>query len=116
MAILADIINKPLIERDVLPQITKWIPKKEAIILLGSRQVGKTCLLYLLIQHIVKNKEIALEDIFYFDLERLENLEMLNAGVDNLVDFINHTIKLKIGLIMEPRAYGIIMVDTYFIV
>ncbi|MBU1147039.1 MAG: AAA family ATPase, partial [Candidatus Omnitrophica bacterium] len=80
MSILADILYRPLIKRDVLPQIIKWIAKKEAVVLIGSRQVGKTCLLYLLIQHLVKAMKIPKEDIFYFDLERIENLEMLNAG------------------------------------
>ena len=88
MAILENIFDKPLIERNVLCQITKWIPKKEAIVLLGSRQVGKTSMLYLLIQHLVKKRKIDPEDIFYFDLERIENLEMLNAGADSLIDFI----------------------------
>ena len=89
MAVSADILDKLLIERDILPQITRWIPKKEAIILVGSRQVGKTCLLYLLIQYLVKKMNIPLEDIFYLDLEDLDNLEMLNSGVDGLMDFIN---------------------------
>ncbi|MBU1147191.1 MAG: ATP-binding protein [Candidatus Omnitrophica bacterium] len=89
MSILSDILRRPLIKRDVLPQIIKWIAKKEAVILTGSRQVGKTCLLYLLIQHLVKAMKIPKEDIFYFDLERIENLEMLNAGVDEMMDFIN---------------------------
>lgn len=86
---LGSILGKSLIKRDILPEIMKWIPKKEAIILVGSRQVGKTCLLYLLVQHLGEKMKIAPEDIFYLDLERLDNLEMLNAGADNLMDFIN---------------------------
>ena len=86
---LGSILDKSLIKRDILPGIMKWIPKKEAIILVGSRQVGKTCLLYLLVRHLGEKMKIAPEDIFYLDLERLDNLEMLNAGADNLMDFIN---------------------------
>jgi len=86
---MGSILDKPLIKRDILPEIMKWIPKKEAIILVGSRQVGKTCLLYLLIQHLVEKMKTAPEDIFYLDLERFDNLEMLNAGADSLMDFIN---------------------------
>ncbi|MFH1846291.1 MAG: ATP-binding protein [Candidatus Omnitrophota bacterium] len=86
---LMDILGSDLMERDILPQIVKWIPHKEAIILSGSRQVGKTSLLYLLIQQLVKKEGIAVEDIFYFDLERFENLDMVNAGVDNLIDFLS---------------------------
>ncbi len=88
MSDIRQILNKSLIERSILPQIINWIPKKEAIILVGSRQVGKTSLLYLLIQYLIKNKGIAKEDIFYLDLERLENLELLNAGIDSLLNYI----------------------------
>jgi len=85
---LKQILNKSLIQRSVLPQIIKWIPKKEAIILLGSRQVGKTSLLYLLIKYLVTSKGISEKDIFYLDLERFDNLELLNAGPERLLDYI----------------------------
>ena len=88
MSSLKQILSKNLVRRSVLPQIIKWIPRKEAIILIGSRQVGKTSLFYLLIQHLVTNKRIAEKDIFYLDLERLDNLELLNAGPDSLLDYI----------------------------
>lgn len=89
MNILEDIRNRPLIKRDILPETIRWIPNKEAIVLVGSRQVGKTCLLYLLIQHLAKKMKVSPKDLFYLDLERLENLEMLNGRVDSFVDFIN---------------------------
>ncbi|MCK4252674.1 ATP-binding protein [candidate division WOR-3 bacterium] len=88
MSNITQILNKSLIERNILPQIIKWIPEKEALILLGSRQVGKTSLLYLLIRYLAVNKGIAEKDIFYLDLERIDNLELLNAGVDRLLDYI----------------------------
>ncbi len=86
---LSNIIHKPLIKRDILPRIIEWIPKKEAIILIGARQVGKTSLLYLIIQHLIKKMDVSESDIFYLDLEKLENLEMLNSGIDNLISFIS---------------------------
>ncbi len=88
MSDLKQIFNKSLIKRRILPQIIDWIPNKEAIILMGSRQVGKTSLLFLLIQHLLINKKIAEKDIFYLDLERFDNLALLNAGVDGLLDYI----------------------------
>ncbi len=87
MKITTDILNKELLDRDIFPQVTNWIEQKEAVILIGSRQVGKTCLLYLLIQHLVDKMNVPTEDIFYFDLEYLDALEMLNAGVQALLDF-----------------------------
>ncbi len=86
---ITDILKILLIERDIFSKIIKWIAKKEAVILIGSRQVGKSSLLYLLIQHLVQKIKINPKDIFYFDLERLDNLELLNNGVNSLTDFIN---------------------------
>jgi predicted AAA+ superfamily ATPase len=70
MDILGNILNRPLIKRDILSEIIRWIPKKEAIILVGSRQTGKTCLLYLLIQHLAEEMKVSQKNIFYLDLER----------------------------------------------
>ncbi len=88
MNILTSILKKSLFERRVFRDILKWISKKEAIILLGSRQVGKTSLLYLLVQYLVRKTKILGDDIFYFDLERLEDFELLNSGVEDLLRFI----------------------------
>lgn len=88
MNIIEKILSKTLLEREILPKIVSWISKKEAIILSGSRQVGKTSLLYLTIQHLVNKLRIKPDDIFYFDLEFMDNLALLNDGIDNLITFI----------------------------
>jgi len=89
MSIVTNILKQLLVERDLLPGIVKWISQKEAVILVGSRQVGKTSLLYLLMQYIVKKMNVAPDDIFYLDLERMETLEVVNAGVDSVINYIN---------------------------
>lgn len=89
MSILTNILKQLLVERDIFTDIVKWISQKEAVILVGSRQVGKTSLLYLLIQHLVKKMNIPSEDIFYLDLERMEALEVVNAGVDSVISYIS---------------------------
>lgn len=89
MAISPEILAKDLIGRDILLEIIKWIANKEALVLTGSRQVGKTSLFYLLMQYLVQEMRVASEDIFYLDLERLENLDLLNSrGIDNLLNFV----------------------------
>ncbi|MCP4264590.1 MAG: ATP-binding protein [Candidatus Brocadiaceae bacterium] len=88
MEILEIILKKTLLSRNVLPGILKWLDVNEAVIVVGSRQVGKTSLLYMLIQHLVKDVKIKKENIFYLDLERMENLEILEAGPDALIDYI----------------------------
>ncbi|MCK4463118.1 MAG: ATP-binding protein [Candidatus Omnitrophica bacterium] len=85
---LKQILNKSLIQRSVLPQIIKWIPKKEAVILIGSMWGPGVGILYLLIKYLVTSKGISEKDIFYLDLERFDNLELLNAGPERLLDYI----------------------------
>jgi len=89
MSILTNILKQLLIKRDIFTDIVKWISQKEAVILVGSRQVGKTSLLYLLIQYLVKKMNIPKEDIFYLDLERMDALEIVNAGVDSVISYIS---------------------------
>ncbi len=45
-----------LYPRTVVPDILQWMGDKQAIVLVGSRQVGKTSILYLLIQHLLSQK------------------------------------------------------------
>ena len=40
------------INRNILPDIIKWLTEKEIIVLLGARQVGKTTIIFQLINHI----------------------------------------------------------------
>ena len=89
MDIIRNIVEKSLFEREIFHLVTKWIGDKEAIVIIGSRQVGKTSLFFLLIQHLIRKMEIDKKDIFYLDLETRENLEMLNGGVDEFINFID---------------------------
>lgn len=63
-----------LISRDLLPAILKWVDKPEIIVVLGSRQVGKTTLLKMILD------KIQHEPKFYFDLEDLNLFTICNKG------------------------------------
>jgi len=76
-----------LFPREVIHSINKWIDDKEIVLLLGSRQVGKTSILYLLIQNLIQ-KGIHPKNIFYFDLEDFEMLNLLNSGIKDFVHYI----------------------------
>lgn len=76
-----------LIPRKISVKISKWINSKQLIALLGSRQVGKTSILYLLIEEL-KKRSVDPGNIFYFDLENFDNLELLNSGPDNLSKYV----------------------------
>ncbi|NOZ62087.1 MAG: ATP-binding protein [Calditrichaeota bacterium] len=73
------IINLQLYPRDLSSEIAEWMGTDHILLITGSRQVGKTSLLYLLIQMLVK-KGVQKERIYYFDLEDFSLLETFNEG------------------------------------
>ena len=75
------------IKRKILPHITNFLNYKEAIVIYGARQVGKTTIMKMLIEHL-RSANIPNEAIFYFDLEDLEMLELCNQGVNNVIRYI----------------------------
>ena len=76
------------VKRKTLSLISNFIDYKEALVIYGARQVGKTTIMKMLIKQLKENN-IPEEAIFYLDLEDLEMLELCNQGVDNLIRYIN---------------------------
>ena len=74
-------------KRKIFDYIVKFIPYKEALVVYGARQVGKTTVMKMLIDHLIKNG-IAEKDIFYLDLEDLDMLQICNQGVPSLLAYI----------------------------
>lgn len=89
----------PLFGRGIIESISKWIEDDRLIVLIGSRQVGKTSILYLLIQDLLA-KGIEEDAIFYFDLEDFEILELLNSGVKNFIQYLT-----GIGANLQKRVF-----------
>ncbi len=75
------------IKRKILSHISSFLDYKEAIVIYGARQVGKTTIMKMLIKQL-KDSNIPDVAIFYFDLEDLEMLELCNQGVDFLIRYI----------------------------
>jgi hypothetical protein len=71
-----------LFPRDILWKIIPFLEPDNIVLLSGARQTGKTSLLYLLAQHLLK-KGISPSQIIYFDLENIYDLSLLQ----NLKDF-----------------------------
>lgn len=84
---LESILQKQLKPREKITDLLKWLEDEQMLLVTGSRQVGKTHLLYLLIQHFVKSG-ITKNRIFYLDLEDLEFLNLLNSGVNNFISYL----------------------------
>jgi predicted AAA+ superfamily ATPase len=74
-----------LFKRILMPEIIKYLPGPEALIILGSRQVGKTTLLKMIIEAIQPGKSA-----IYIDLEDPRNLEIVEKGPESLLDYIKH--------------------------
>lgn len=73
----------PAFSRQIEAELLKNLDNNKILGLIGSRQVGKTSLLYRLIQHLIRNK-VSSADVFYFNLDDLKLHELFN----NIVDFV----------------------------
>ena len=77
-------------ERNLLEEIKKWIDRREIIAIKGPRQSGKTTLLEMLKEWLIKEKGIEKENVIYITFEDREILEKFD---ENVKDFIKFFIK-----------------------
>ncbi len=94
---------RDLIEREILKNILKWIPRPEIIIISGPRRAGKTSILYLLKYYLIKRERIPLKNIFYLNLEDIDILSSLNQSPKNLLKYITDDSKKNYFLIDEVQ-------------
>lgn len=87
--------EEKLFTRELKKELLKYLNVKEAIIILGSRQVGKTSLLKLLMQEIG-----AFNKTFYFDLEDPRLLEIAEQGPQSFLEYL-----FRLGLKPGERGY-----------
>lgn len=72
--------------REILPELIKNLTNKKIIGIVGSRQVGKSSLIYLIIDHLIRSGAKK-ECIFYFNLDDLKLHELFQ----NIAEFIHFT-------------------------
>ena len=75
-------MEEKIYKRKIVSEILKYLGSKEVIVIYGARQVGKTYLLKYLIEHNIK------KNVFYFDLELPNLLELCNQGVENVYKYL----------------------------
>lgn len=108
-----------LYNRQILDKIRPFIKRKEAILIKGTRRVGKTSLLYLLKDLLVKKQKIAKERIYFFDLEDLDIREDFNDNPRALLKYITGGKNKKYVFIDEiqyldnPANFLKILTDHY---
>ncbi len=76
-----------LYPRQITQEIKKWLFEKEIIVLNGPRQVGKTSLLEILKNELLKSG-VPEKTIFYLNLEEIKILETLNQDPENILKYI----------------------------
>ncbi len=67
------ILQKKLKPRKLFSTVLKFLHRNEAIVITGPRQAGKTSLLFLIVQFIVRN---GLGKVFFYDLEDPTDLQL----------------------------------------
>ena len=103
-----------LLEREIL----RYLPEKEALIILGARQVGKTSLMLR-----IKSKIEKEAPCFYFDLEKPQDLERVEAGCEEFLQYLevkgaskkkrNVIFIDEIHYLSDPAKFIKLMVDHY---
>ena len=71
--------TQKLLPRKLLAEVTALLDTPEILLLTGARQVGKTSILYLIIEAL-KRKGVRDNAIYFFDLEDLPTLDIFNSG------------------------------------
>jgi len=75
-------------QRKIINKIKLFLNKNTIIVLHGSRQVGKTSIMYLIKDYLIQEKKIKTDNIFYFDLEDFVFLDLCNSGVEKTVQYL----------------------------
>ncbi|MBN1465204.1 ATP-binding protein [candidate division KSB1 bacterium] len=74
-------------DRKILQRLYNFIKSDEILVIHGSRQVGKTTLLKMLMNKLPED-EISPNNVIYFDLEDFVLLELCDKGVTEVVNYI----------------------------
>lgn len=72
-------------QRSVLQVLTENLDNKKILGLIGSRQVGKSSLMYLMIKHLLSVQSVNAAHIYYFNLDDLKLHELFH----NMADFVH---------------------------
>jgi len=69
------IANNKIIQRELFFKVAAHLSKQEITLITGARQVGKTTLLEMLKKWLIEEKNIASENIFYYNLDIIKDWE-----------------------------------------
>lgn len=102
---IKNILKLKLYNRLIIDQIENWINDKEAILLLGARQTGKTSILYKIIQNLINSEKVNTEDIYFFDAENINHLLILSRGIDEICKIVKPDENKKKYIFLDEIQY-----------
>lgn len=93
-------------ERTLMDKLIKWIDRREIFAIKGPRQSGKTTLLKMLQEYLVKEKKINPENIVFLTFEDMEILEKFSlAPKDFVKSFIGNRQNERFYFLLDEFQY-----------
>lgn len=93
--------NKKLIGREIFTRLISHLQKPEISLLIGARQVGKTVLLGMLRDYLIKEKKVETKNVLYFNLDIEKDWEFFQDQT-KLIEYLKEkSLKDKIYLLVD---------------
>ncbi len=93
--------NNKLIQREIFQEISAHLGKPEMTLIIGARQTGKTVLLGMLKEWLVKQKKVSDENIFYFNLDIIKDWEFFQSQTKFIEFLEDRSEKRKIYVFVD---------------
>ena len=112
MLSLESIKEKKLYPRELLLKLEPWLARREAVVIVGPRRVGKTSLLKLLALRLTEEGR----PVFFFDLEDPDDRDVIEAGPKALAKFLDKPGVVfldEFHLLEDPTRFVKLTVDHF---
>lgn len=90
-----------IIEREIFSRVIAHLGKPEITLITGARQTGKTVLLGMLQEWLIKKKKVASENIFSFNLDIIKNWEFFQSQTKFIEFLKDRSQKQKIYVFVD---------------
>jgi len=99
-------LDVKLLPRTILSNIKKSLFDRDILVLTGARQTGKTSIMHLIYNYLIKQKNINPKDIFFFDLEDIQVLEAFEKYTfDKFANYIKKQSKKQKFVFIDEIQY-----------
>ena len=97
---------KKYYEREILERLKKWMGRREIYIIKGPRQAGKTTILFILRDWLIKTKKVNPKNIIFITFEDRENLEKFSLDPEAFI---------KSFILDEKRRYYFLLDEFHYV-